>query len=900
LQERKKENEIKKLVGTATQKLVLKRRVKDKKTSKNKRTNEERKSRRWKIWSAVFSVIFVMSVLVGVFAIYVLVDTMSNIPDIAQNMNKLISSKNTVVIDKAGNEVADLAESSSVIIDSYEEVPQSLIDAFTATEDARFFKHRGIDGPRTAQAVVGTFILDTGDSGGSTITQQLVKQTLLEDKIALDPGYKNSVRRKIDEWVLAYMIEGVLSKDEILLSYLNNAIGYGRYVGAGTAAKRFFNKKISELTIPEAALLAGIPQLPVHNNPFFDMEKATVRYHSVVDLMERHGYILKEQADLARNTPLADLLMTNQSEFTNENAAYFTAVEEELKEIFRAQGQYTNEKDDNFIYRNFRIYTELVPEQQAFANRIMETEDFVDWSSASSALYGRDMTLEEDYNFQGAFTVIDVKTGGIPAIGASRNIREAGYNIAVRSQRSPGSSIKPIIDYTPAVETFHWGPYQLMVDRPTFYGGGSSEVYNYNREKHQGLISMADAIGKSKNTTAVQAIQQVGLEKAARIASDMGIANAWTRYQNQELGESAALGGGLEVSTKELAAAYATLGNGGVYNKPHTITKIERLEDNKVLWEYKPKPQEVVSNATAATMTEALIHSARTGTMAHGRKQVSRSIQIGGKTGTSSYSSEEIDNYGVSNYAEKDHWHAAYSPTYSIAAWTGLYDEGKEVLERTGGNKNINKAVGSYMLSSWMNEFGDDNAKFDFLNAANRTATKGSIGEFTVSADNKAKRVSWTVPTINLPTGLGETNLEILGGIVYDVTFNTSSGTWNVTTSETQIPYPDGNFNTGSVTVTARLNNEQAAALVDASSVTVSKLVNRKEREKTPPVVPNEKEDEQTPEQQPDNGQGTGSDERTPDGNNRGNGFRFSLATPIFEYGDMFDFFIRQITTLNL
>jgi len=894
LQERT--NEIKKAVGGATQKLVLRRGTANKKKNKKETTNSDKQNKRWKIWTAVFSVIFGISILIGMFSMYILLDTMADIPDIAQNMHKLLTSKNSVVLDKDGNEVADLAESSSVIINTYEEIPQTLIDAFTAIEDARFFTHRGIDGPRTAQAVLGTYILNTGDSGGSTITQQLVKQTLLADKIKVTPGYKNSVRRKIDEWVLAYTIEQLLPKDQILLSYLNNAIGYGRYVGAGTAAKRFFNKKISELTLPEAALLAGIPQMPVQNNPFFYMELATKRYHSVINLMERHGYIRAEAADLARNTPLADILMTNQEDFTNENAAYFTAIEEELLEIFPDQRNEEDLDDKSILYRNFKIYTELVPEQQALANRIMETDEFVNWTAAARYLYGADMTDEENYNFQGAFTVVDVRTGAIPAIGASRDIRTSGYNIAVKAQRSPGSSIKPIIDYTPAVEKFKWGAQHLMFDRPTFYGGpgGTNEVFNYNQEKHQGLISMAEAIAKSKNTTAVQAIQQVGLEAAALIASEMGISNAWTRYLADELGESAALGGGLEVSTKELASAYATLGNGGVYNKPHIITKVESLEDGRVLWEYNPQPKEVVSKQTAATMTEALIYSARSGTLAAGRKQISGNIQVGGKTGTSSYSADEIKNYGVSNYAEKDHWHAAYSPTYAIAAWTGLANEGEEVLRRTGGNGNGNKAVGSYLMATWMNEFANDGARFDFLGSANGDASRGTMGEFTVSADNNSKKVYWTQPGVILPTGLSEADIELLGGIIYDVTFDTNNGSWSFSTSENEIAFPTNPFEMGSVTVTARLNNENASKLVDPASATVTGLVNQKQDETTPPPTGDGD----------DNNNDDGKDPNRPGGSGRPNGGRdrdrvFGFNRLLHAYQDVFTRIIAQITLIK-
>lgn len=815
-----------------TKKIELKRRNKKNNNSqmKVKKKKSSFKSKLWVAWCVIFSLIFVATIAVGTVVVMVYYDTLEELP--AMDLEKVKTPYNTIVYDHVGNEVADLAEDSLIMVESYDELSQSLIDAFSATEDARFLNHRGIDGPRTVKAVLGTYIFQSGESGGSTITQQLVKQTLLADKIALDEQYKFTEQRKIDEWMLSFLLEKEMTKEEILVSYLNNAINYGRFTGVGTAARRYFNKTVSELTVPEAALLAGIPQLPAENNPFYAIDTATERYQEVIGLMEYHDYITADEAKAALNMPLADLVVRNQDAFTNQNAAYFTAVEAELAEIFKGE---ENDEGSPVYYTNYRVYTALNQEQQAFANQIMETNDYVDWDTAVYYTYGSEYTYDEGMNFQGAFTVVDVNTGAIPAVGASRNVRETGLNIAVTGYRSPGSSIKPIVDYTPAVEKLNWGAQQVLNDRVTYYSGTSSQVYNYNYGAHSGFVTMEYAIAESLNTTAVQAIQQVGLEDAAKIATSMGITKAYPLYQQGLLGEAAALGGGLEVTTKELAAAYATLGNGGYYNTPHTVTKVEDIVTGEVIWEYNAETdrQQVLKESTAATMTQALIHTRTSGTVARGRKQVSYNIQFAAKTGTSSYSSDEINAYGVSAYAEKDHWHVGYSPTYSIAAWTGLSVEGEEVLLRTGGNSNNNKAVGSYLMASWMNEFGNDGASFSFLGAAN-ASSKGSISDFGITINNASKTISWSEPTINYPSGITDEDKESFGGLIYDITVETSSGTgYNATTTNTSTTYPSGYFDSGTVIVTARINNDKTTNVMDNNTQSNSGLSNPRKNDET-------------------------------------------------------------------
>lgn len=786
------------------------------KNKKNNGTKKQKSSIWWKIWCTVFVLIFVGTIAVGTFATILLIDVQKDYPTI--NTEDIVTRQASQVYGKNGGFVSTLAEDANINV-TIDEVPQSVIDALTATEDARYYRHKGVDGPRTMKAFVDLIVAGGIVSGGSTITQQLVQNTILSDKMAEDEEYRNSKRRKIDEWVLSYRLEKELTKDEIMVSYLNNAINFGRFTGIGTVSKRYFNKNVSELTLPEAALLAGIPQLPGENNPFESIDGATQRYNTVLKLMVKHKYITQEEADEALKIPLADLIERDHMRQLNPNAAYYTAIESELiHDIFKIDPESDMVSS---IYQNYVIHTNLVQEQQILADQIMNTNEYVDWENAGRILYGYgdDVTEDDLLNFQGAFTVVENATGAIPAIGAARQISQHGINIAVDGYRSPGSSIKPIIDYAPYVEKFQVAATSVMNDKPTFYSGGGGQVYNYNHGAHEGFISIEKAIGVSKNTTAVQALQAVGLEYAAEKAGQMGITKAMPLLEEGLLGESAALGGGLETTTKEMAGAYATIANGGIHNTPHTINRVENMK-GEVIWEYNKDgidSERVLTEATAATMMEALIWGVTSNqgtTNGGGRRQLYGDIQIGGKTGTSSYAPEE----GVSSDREKDHWQVSSTPDYSVAAWTGLSVEGSEVLGRTGGNVNGNKHLGSHMIMAWLSEFAEPGGRFSFLGAANQ-GNAGSIGDFNLSVSDTT--ATWTVPGLNLPSGLTEEDKKSIGGVVFDVTVTLSNGK-SVSlsgTKDTSVNFGDKLCPTTDdciiyVVVTARAESEYAQAIL--------------------------------------------------------------------------------------
>ena len=733
-------------------------------TKKKKKARRKKKSKfglyLWRFTYVMFTIIFIATIAVTHFAYQYFVDVQNELPPLAIHKIQKRMQENTGVYDVADNFVANLAEESFVAI-TYDEIPEVLIDAITSAEDGRFLRHKGIDGPRTIQAVVRNLIADDVTGGGSTITQQVIKVTSLKDKIINEGNdYKHSNERKIHEWILAYQLEQEMSKEDILTAYFNT-LGYGQYTGVGTAAKRYFNKSVSQLTTPEAILLAGIPQASTSNNPYIDMETAKDRYDVVAGLMHRHGHLSAVELKAVENIPLADLLLTDQQNFTSKNYNYFSAVENELINLFNIP-----EGEESYYlpyYTGLKIYTEMDTNQQALANEIMDTNNYVDYLEMLAYLG----IYEDDINLQAAFTVVNPRTGGIPAIGAARRFSEHQNNYAVYGYRSPGSAIKPIIDYAPGMELLGWNEFTPFQDKETFYSGTPTKVSNFGGGPPSNKsVPLQSAVSQSLNTTAVQAIQQVGVPYAGTFAANLGISSARRYLDAGELYESAALGGGIETTTTELAGAYAAFANGGQYNKPHFIRRIENSR-GEILYEYKQENTQVMSGDTAAKMTNVLKFTRNTGTPAsYDRSQVDYAINFGAKTGTSSYGEDQIARNGMSYYAEKDHWIVGYSPEYAIAVWTGFNIENDEVLQKTGGNKNSSKSYGSHIMTAWMNTYAPRYTDFDHYREPNTLATMAAL---PISHDEDAYKISWQRPAVSFPTAMWhETRVE-LGGVVYDV-----------------------------------------------------------------------------------------------------------------------------------
>jgi len=772
----------------------------------------------WNIISYLVVFAFLGSIAVAIVAYPLYLDYQSTLPPLSLKKITNRTMSNSLVYDKNDKPVNSLAEEAFIAV-NYEDLPQAFIDAISATEDARFFNHHGIDGPRTIEAVVTNLLRDDITSGGSTITQQLIKMTSLQDRI-LDKEtgskYKNSNERKAHEMILAHQLEQILTKEEIMTAYANS-IGYGRFVGVGTAAKRYFNKDVSKLTLPEAALLAGIPQSSSSNDPYRYMEIGTERYHTVVDLMVRHGYISEDQGEAIKYIPLSNILLTNQTEFINKNKAYFDSIEAELNDIFSVKVDIDAGESFPYYYTGLKIFSALDVEQQNEADMLMNTEEVVPYSTMLKNLWGD--TKDEDDNLQAAFAVIDVKSGEIPAIGASRNYY--GYNMALHGYRSPGSAIKPLIDYAPGMEKFGWGPLKSFVDGRTYYSGSRNEIFNFSNSVSGKAVTINSAIAQSLNTVAVRAIQEIGVEYAGNFVNSIGIIRAGELLAEHDLYESAALGGGIELTPVQMAGAYAAFANAGQYHPPHFIRRIEN-EAGDVLYEYKNEPVQMMSPKTAENITTSLQYSRRVGTPSSGgRRQVSSDINFAAKTGTSSYGTDERYAYGLSGSAEKDHWIVGYSPEYSVAVWTGFNIEDGKFLRKTRGNVNANKQYGSYILSDWMNKFAPKNTKFNFKV---KPSTHISISGLAVNVDEANRTISWNKPAISFPISIPYEERAGYGQVVFDAyVINNGQATQILSGSSDTTKLDYGAYMTNQKTelkIVARLQNE--SNLVRASERTIT------------------------------------------------------------------------------
>jgi len=761
---------------------------------------------------------FIGSIAAAAIAYPLYLEYQTTLPPLSLKKITNRTMSNSIVYDRHNKPVNSLAEEAFIAV-TYDDLPQAFIDAIAATEDARFFNHHGIDGPRTIEAVLVNLLRDDITSGGSTITQQLIKMTSLQDRI-LDKEtgtrYKNSNERKAHEMILAYQLEQLLTKEEILTAYANS-IGYGRFVGVGTAAKRYFNKDVSNLTLPEAALLAGIPQSSSSNDPYRYMEQGTERYHTVLDLMARHGYITQDQCEAVKYIPLSNILLTNQTDFINKNKAYFDSIEAELNNIFNVKVDIDAGESFPYYYTGLKIFSALDVEQQTEADMLMNTEEVVPYSTMLNNLWG-DTTGEND-NLKAAFAVIDVKNGEIPAIGASRNYD--GYNMALHGYRSPGSAIKPLIDYAPGMEKFGWGPNKSFVDDRTYYSGSRNEIFNFSQSVSGKAVTINTAIAQSLNTVAVRAIQEIGVEYAGNFVNSLGIIRAGELLQQNDLYESAALGGGLELTPVQMAGAYAAFANAGQYHPPHFVRRIEN-ENGDILYEYKNEPVQMMSPQTAANITTSLKYARRTGTPAGGgRRQVSSDINFAAKTGTSSYGTDERYAYGLSGSAEKDHWIVGYSPEYAMAVWTGFNVEDAKFLRKTRGNVNANKQYGSYILADWMNKFAPRQTKFNFdITPSNHI----SISGLAVNLDETNQTITWNNPTVSFPISVPYDQRKNYGSVVFDVYVITNGQKTPILTNAphtSKINYsPYVNDQTSELKIIARLEHD--SPLVKQSERTIN------------------------------------------------------------------------------
>ena len=610
------------------------RRTRRAKQNQTKKTKSNKKDRIWKkIGLTLFFIIVLISItLSGLFFYYASTTPKISAADLQGATETQIFDMNQELITKLGGENRDLIEP--------EEVPKGLKDAITSIEDKRYYSHMGIDPIR----IVGSFIrnLRAGHitQGGSTITQQLIKLSVFSTKKE-DQTYK----RKIQEILLALQIEREFSKEQILTYYLNKVYMANNTYGFGTAANYYFGKDLKELSIPQLALLAGMPQAPSSYDPYAHPEAAKERRDLVLQSMKDNGKLTDAQLQEAKATPIAEGLVEEHEQVsTDDNRLIFdsflTMVADEVKD-----------KTGLDVYSDgLTIETTVNSQAQNHLYEILNTNRYVQYV---------------DDNVQNAVVMLDSTTGAVRAInGGRKQTNLLAYNRAVQNDRSTGSTIKPIMDYGPAIEYLNYSTGQTMVDKPTTYSSGF-ELNNWDNQ-FMGTMTMRKALVLSRNTPAYQTFKAVGNDNIQAFLKKLEL--SVTNDGKESLVESNSIGANL--SPLKMAAAYSAFANYGTYSKPYTVTKIT-TRDGQVL-QFKPDQHQAMKDSTAYMITNMLkdtftygfANDLRMGNLPHAAK-----------TGSTNYTPEQRKQLGASDseFVIPDSWFIGYSPAYTISVWTG-YD----------------------------------------------------------------------------------------------------------------------------------------------------------------------------------------------------------------------------------
>ena len=505
-------------------------------------------------------------------------------------------------------------------------------NAFLAAEDARFYSHPGFDLIRIAGAALHDLRAGSYVEGASTITQQLIKLTHLSSEKTLN--------RKVDEAILSYRLEQLLTKDEILACYLNRVYFGGGYYGIEAAAQGYFGVHASELTLAESALLAGVLKSPATYAPHLRPEASLGRRGVILDLMIEYGMIDAAEAAQAKREPLR-LISDSQKQ---KHDSYIDLAMTEACSLLGCSL-------DELLTEGLTIETVMDPNAQRIAETAFKNDAYFPTYETESA--------------EGALVLIDAKTGGVSAIVGGRDSETAlGFNRATRIRRQPGSAIKPILVYAPALEAGYTAASMLLDDAIDF---GDYTPKNANG-RYAGWITMREAVTRSLNLPAVSLFRELGVERCKSFASRLGIP-----FDVRDDSLTLALGGfTYGVSPYRLCGAYAALASGGVYRAPYVIERITDRAGTE-LYRHAAEETRVISEGNAFILTSLLTSVAKEGTAS---LLSSLNIPLAAKTGTVG---DETGN--------RDIWLACCNPDYAAVVWMGFDDatDGRCLPKDCGG-----------------------------------------------------------------------------------------------------------------------------------------------------------------------------------------------------------------------
>lgn len=593
----------------------------------------------------------------------------------------------TIIYDKNGDQAGSLTGQKGTYVE-LDAISENLQNAVVATEDRSFYKNSGINYGRFFLA-----ILTLGRSGGgSTITQQLAKNAYLSQD--------QTVERKAKEFFLALEINKKYSKKEILTMYLNNAYFGNGVWGIEDASKKYFGVSASQLSLDQSAVLAGMLKGPEIYNPLYSVENATNRRNTVLQNMVAAGYIDQATADQSAAVDIHGQLV-DAYEGKSEDyryPSYFDAV------INEAVNEYGLTEED-IVKNGYRIYTELDQNYQASMQVIYD----------NTALFP---VAEDGTRAESGSVALDPKTGGVRAlvgrVGSDQNPGFRTYNYATQAARSPGSTIKPLVVYSPAVAE-GWSTNKELDNSTTQYG--SYEVNNYAGIQSSPTVPMYQALAESLNLPAVATANELGLNTVFEYGKKFGL-----NMDKVDKSLAVALGAGVTTNPMQMAQAYGTFANGGVMNDAHLITKIENAS-GQVVKSHSQKSTRVLSGSTTDKMTNMMLGTFSNGT---GVNAAPYGYTMAGKTGTT----ETSFNKDLSG----DQWVIGYTPDVVISQWLGFptTDENHYLTDSSAGTaseifRNVANSVLPYT----------DGTQFDSVKNSYAENGIAPVGEETTETDSK-------------------------------------------------------------------------------------------------------------------------------------------------------------------
>lgn len=642
-------------------------------TSRNSRSNAPRESRRsyqqkqsnghflGQIIKWILLIILLVVVSgIGLFAYYA-----KDVPNISQD--QLQSGGTSGLYTTNGKFLLSLGSEKRIYVKN-SKIPQQLKDAVVSVEDKRFYQDRlGVDPVRIIGSMVTNAKSNSIAAGGSTITQQLVKLTVFSTAAS-----QRTLKRKAQEAWLAMKVQREFSKDQILEFYINKVyMNYGNY-GIATAANYYFGKSLNQLDLAQTALLAGMPNAPVAYDPYVYPEKAKYRRDIVLKTMLENKKITQSQ--------------------------YKQAVNENIKTGLRPQKKNSESKirkiDDPYI-------KEVIAEvkQKGFDpyNDNLKITVNID-QKAQNQLYNLANNGQVPFTnnaMQIGATVVDPNNGHVVAILGGRHLPsvQLGLDRAVQTGRSTGSSIKPVLDYGPAIQYLNWSTAKVIDDSKYVYPGTNIQLYDWDN-KYQGAMTMRYALEQSRNVPAVKTLAKVGIKRASVFAKRMGI--------NVPASSGLSVAIGANASSLQMAGAYSAFATEGIYHKPQFVSKIETPDG--LTRNYDSSGVRVMKRSTAYMITDMLKGVIKSGS---GTNAKISGLYQAGKTGTVKYSDEELAKYPAYSSTPKDSWFVGYTRSYVMGVWTG-YDNLKDGTIAGAGENSAQLMYKSMMQYLMQNKANTD------------------------------------------------------------------------------------------------------------------------------------------------------------------------------------------------